>query len=296
MYIKTMLLKKLRCYIAVVDNGSFSKAAADLDMSQAAMSQQIKSLEDEVGAQLLVRHNRTFSITPAGTYFYKQVKSFIQKFDQICKRTYELDAENDNTLHIGYPYDYEGSELRKAILEFYETYPDANITLFTGNHEYLYEKLRKDEADMILNDQRRAFSSEYINLVLSDRFYFVSIVCTHPLAQKESIEMNELAFTDLIVISSDDEKVHESSHFKETLGIESPIVYAGNLEIARLMVESGKGYMLTSSCTNSENIASVPLTRNGERVPYTLCAFWKKSRSGYYTGEIAKIIRSQFIS
>ncbi len=67
-----MLLRQLEYLQAVVDNGSFYLAAEQCHVSQSAISQQIKKLEDELGVKLLERHNRTFSLTPAGEHFYKK--------------------------------------------------------------------------------------------------------------------------------------------------------------------------------------------------------------------------------
>ena len=57
---------------AVIENGNFYLAAEQCHVSQSAISQQIKKLEDELGVKLLERHNRTFSLTPAGEHFYRK--------------------------------------------------------------------------------------------------------------------------------------------------------------------------------------------------------------------------------
>ncbi len=66
-----MLLKKQMEYLqAVIETGNFYLAAEKCHVSQSAISQQIKKLEDELDVQLLDRHNRTFSLTPAGEHFF----------------------------------------------------------------------------------------------------------------------------------------------------------------------------------------------------------------------------------
>lgn len=80
-----MLLKQIRYFLAVVDNESFTKAAEQCGVSQSAISQQVKALEDDLGVRLLNRHNRTFSLTKAGDYFYKHaagITSEVQKLEQ----------------------------------------------------------------------------------------------------------------------------------------------------------------------------------------------------------------------
>ena len=59
-----MLFRQMEYLQAVVENGNFYLAAEQCNVSQSAISQQIKKLEDELGAKLLERHNRTFYLAP----------------------------------------------------------------------------------------------------------------------------------------------------------------------------------------------------------------------------------------
>jgi hypothetical protein len=61
-----MKLVRLRYFVAVVEELSFTRAAAKLRIAQPALSRQIRILENEVGAELLVRNGRAFKLTPAG--------------------------------------------------------------------------------------------------------------------------------------------------------------------------------------------------------------------------------------
>lgn len=290
-----MLLGKIRCFISIVEKRSFTKTALDMGLSQSAVSQQMKSLEEELGTELFTRHNRTFSLTPAGEHFYRQMKAFVPKFDQICRETALIGSEDDNTLTIGYPFDYEGDELGKAVIEFSSIYPDVTVSMFAGNHESLYARLRSNEADMIINDQRRAFSEEYVNLVLAKIPYIVELPASHPLAQRDGIEIEELSFMNMIVIASQEQQSSEMSYFRDSLNIQSPVLFAENRDIARLMAESGKGYILKLPNGKVSGKTYLPLMRNGSDVICTLCAFWKKARSGYNTEEFAKLLQKQFI-
>lgn len=67
-----MLFKQISYFLAVVENESFTEAAKACHVSQSAVSQQIKTLEDDLGVRLLDRHNRKFTLTEAGKYFYRK--------------------------------------------------------------------------------------------------------------------------------------------------------------------------------------------------------------------------------
>ena len=61
-----MLFRQIEYFQAIIETGNFYQAAEKCNVSQSAISQQIKKLEQELGVKLLDRHNRTFSLTPDG--------------------------------------------------------------------------------------------------------------------------------------------------------------------------------------------------------------------------------------
>ena len=66
------MLKQLKYFQSVVRLGSFSAVAEEKFISQSAISQQVQALERELGFRLLERKKRTFTLTPAGEYFYQK--------------------------------------------------------------------------------------------------------------------------------------------------------------------------------------------------------------------------------
>ena len=82
-----------------------------LGVSQAAVSQQIRSLEADLGTELFIRHNRTFSLTEAGSYFYTHLRPLSDEYRKIIRETKRLGKGIPRSLRIGYPVNYEGAEL-----------------------------------------------------------------------------------------------------------------------------------------------------------------------------------------
>ena len=97
------MLKQLKYFQSVVRFGSVSAVAEDNFISQSAISQQVQSLERELGFALLVRKNRSFSLTPAGEYFYRKSLLLTADCDRMC-------AEAAN-LKIGYLRTYAGGRV-----------------------------------------------------------------------------------------------------------------------------------------------------------------------------------------
>lgn len=102
------MLKQLKYFQSVVRLGSFSAAAEENFISQSAISQQVQSLERELGFALLVRKNRSFSLTPAGEYFYRKSLLLTADCDRMCAEAAKIAKGEAANLKIGYLRTYAG--------------------------------------------------------------------------------------------------------------------------------------------------------------------------------------------
>lgn len=236
------MLKQIKYFQAVVRCGSFTKAAEECYISQSAISQQIQALEHELGISLLVRGNRKFTVTPAGEYFYKKSLILTADFEKLCRETVRISREDEPQLRIGYLKCYSGKEFQQAVAEFTDKYPDIAIYMINGNHEELYDELRKGRADLILNDQRRAFSDEYVNWLLTTSECYIEIAGRSPIAKRDSIDVRELKEISCILVASQSQRENEQEYYRDIVGIGGEFLFAENLEEARLLVIGGKAF------------------------------------------------------
>ncbi len=291
-------LKQIKYFQAVVRLGSFSKAAEECYISQSAISQQIRALERELGVTLLKRENRRFSLTPAGEHFYKQSLILTADFDRLCRETVRIANGNDFSLRIGYLKGYGGAEFQKAVAEFTAKYPDISVDMRGGNHEDLYEWLRTDSVDLVLNDQRRAFSDEYVNLILSEIGCYIEISARNPIAVLKSVNADDLVHMPCILVSSRGQQETEQTYYREIYGFHGDFLFAENLYEARLMVAGDKGFLPIeggeSPSQFAETITRLPLCRNGKPIHRNYCAFRKAAGGGYYIEKFAEILKKQF--
>lgn len=292
------MLKQIKYFQAVVRCKSFSEAAEECFISQSAISQQIQALERELGVKLLHRENRKFSLTPAGEHFYRKSLLLMEDFEKICKETVRI-AQGDNfTLRIGYIKGYGGSEFQKAVAEFTARHPDIPIDMTTGNHEELYDLLRTDCVDLVLNDQRRAFSDEYVNLILTTIGCHIELSVRSPLSSLDCVNVDDLRRLPCILVSSKEQQEIERTHYQEIYGIDSEYLFAESLEEARLMVIAGKGFLPIeggdSPAQYAETMIRRSLCRGGKPILRNYCAFWKVDNSRYYIEEFAEILKKQF--
>ena len=105
------MLKQLKYFQSVVRLGSFSAAAGENFISQSAISQQVQSLERELGFALLVRKNRSFSLTPAGEYFYRKSLLLTAACDRMCAEAAKIAKGEAANLKIAYLRTYAGGRV-----------------------------------------------------------------------------------------------------------------------------------------------------------------------------------------
>ena len=292
------MLKQIKYFQSVVRNNSFSEAAEENFISQSAISQQIQALERELGFILLERRNRTFTLTPAGEYFYQKSLVLTADYERMCTEAARIAQGGQASLKIGYLRCYTGNEFHQALEQFAEQYPDVAVSIEYGNHEELYELLRTEQVDMVLNDQRRAFSEEYVNLILATICSHVEISSRNPLAHKEQITPEELKNIPCILVSSQAQRETEQEYYKTIVGFQGEFLYAENLEEARMMVIGRKGFMPVEGNGSvpfvGASISRIPLVRENEPILRNYCAFWKKDNSGFYVESFAEILQTQF--
>lgn len=290
-----MLLRQMRYFVAVVEANSFTEAAEQCFISQSAISQQIRALEQELGVQLIHRENRRFSLTPAGEYFYNHAKPILAQAEALMRETRRLGEDDELVLRIGYLRCYSGLELHQAIAEFSALYPEVRLSIENGTHEALYDLLRPGEVDLILSDQRRAFSDVYENLVLAQGGIFAELSLNHPLSQGASVSLEALSTLPCILITDKDQADNERTYYQNTLGFGPSFLFADNLEEARLMAVGGRGYLPLEQVGTlpavSAGLCRLPVLQNGHPILRSYCAFWRKDRSTYYIEEFAAILK-----
>ena len=113
-----------------------------------------------------------------------------------------------------------------------------------------------------------------------------------------SIEVSELKNLTCILVAQPDQQEEERRYYEEIIGLRGNYLFADSLRDARLKLITGEGYMpvdvIAGEAWFDASLSRILLTRNGESVKKTYCAFWKKDNSGYYIEAFADILNNRF--
>lgn len=293
-----MLLKQIQYFIAVVEYNSFTEASMQCYVSQSAISQQIKLLEEELDVELLKREGRSFSLTEAGEYFYRHSKAILDEIESVKLETKRRGQNKELSLKIGYPKNFGFYEIQSAISQFCDIYPEVSISIVSGTHEELYQLLREKKIDLKISEQRRTYNDDYYNYELKHSDSFVEISTLNSLSQKEILSVEELKHLSCIIVVSKGYEESEKNFYENDLMLSRQFLYADSLEQARLMVTGNRGFLPIDVIGKVDNpiqgIKRVPMQRNGKPVQRNYFACWNKENTNYYIEEFVELLRNLF--
>ena len=129
-----MLLRQIKYFVTVVDTGSFTEAAEECFISQSAISQQILSLEKELGVQLLVRSTRRFTLTEPGKYLYSYGKKLLGETEKLKNGTIAAAAGQEGSLKVCYLNSFADDRLYKAVSMFKQQNAGVRLNVSGGTH------------------------------------------------------------------------------------------------------------------------------------------------------------------
>jgi DNA-binding transcriptional LysR family regulator len=291
------MLDALRYFQSIVQTRSFTQAAYDCHISQSAISQQIKSLELSLGVKLIDRSSRKIELTKAGQYFYEKSLILVADYDRLVEQTVRIASQNEHEFTIGYLNRYEGMALAKAIAKLSHQEPDLTIHTFAESHDGLYKAMQSGKADLIFNDQRRAFSDLYCNYSLGKKPLQIEVSAHNPISHLKSIEVSELKNTPCILISTPQEQETEKEYYSDILQVESDFIFAPDLASARLLASQNKGFLPLEPSASSHNSVTknLYLTLQHQPVDINYCCFWKKENNSSLHEKFAYLLHQEFL-
>jgi DNA-binding transcriptional LysR family regulator len=186
-----MELSQLAFFVAVVEEGSFSKAAERVFRTQPAVSIAIKRLEEEIGEPLFERSQRTPTLTEAGKLVYDYAIRILALCNQTRNVVDELRSLERGRVRIGANESTSLYLLPHVILDFREQHPNVKVEIYRQSSDRLPREVLDQNVDFAV----LAFKPEEGNLesfpILKDELVLI-MSPKHPLAKRDSVTVKEL--------------------------------------------------------------------------------------------------------
>jgi DNA-binding transcriptional LysR family regulator len=144
---KLLSLQQVRCFCAALELGSFTAAAASLRVSQPAVAEQIRKLEQALGADLFVRGGRGVVPTEAGRAFAEPAVRSLRAIEDAADTVGELNALRSGTTAIGVFGEPSAWRVDELVARFLRRHPDVSLRLVGRNSSAIAERVRRGELE-----------------------------------------------------------------------------------------------------------------------------------------------------
>lgn len=271
-----MNINQLKYFIAVAEYKSFTKAANQYYISQTAITQQIRALEENMEVQLIDRTKRPISLTPAGNVFLNEAKAILERMNTAIGKVRDASTGLVGMLRIGYTKGYERSNLSNILRSFHLEFPNILITCYRCDTDMLAAGLFNDDYDIIFTwDSTNILQERGIEYKLMELApLVVALYAGHPFAQRNSLSRKELKNeTILYMTPSGTGESFGDNHFMELYrqaGYQPNILFRSNdIESILMMVAAEEGISIlpsyvTNKLKDADNLVFVPLIGEGE--------------------------------
>lgn len=149
----------LKVFIAVAKIGSFTRAAEFLNLSQPAVTHQIKNLENMLRTKLFVRFQSKIALTRAGEILLKHAEDINLLYQSAWREIQEANNRVAGEAHLGAASLLGIYLLPRIIGEFRKTYPDVNISMLVGNSKEIVKYLQSDVIELAIVSEPILFSN-----------------------------------------------------------------------------------------------------------------------------------------
>jgi DNA-binding transcriptional LysR family regulator len=165
------MIDLLRTFLAVVDGGSVTSAAASLNMSQAAASQQVKRLEEMLDCRLFERVGRRLVLAPAGERLLAQAQRLVSQADELLSAMRRPAFEGE--VRLGVPYDIIGSFVPGILRRFARAQPRVRVSLVCEDSRVVRQQLRSGGCDIALTTETEC--GRHGETLRTDRLVWVGV-------------------------------------------------------------------------------------------------------------------------
>ncbi|MDD6043331.1 MAG: LysR family transcriptional regulator [Eubacteriaceae bacterium] len=284
-----MHINQLKYFVSVAYYQSFTQAAEYHHMKQAAITQQIKALEDRMNVVLFNRHKRPIELTPAGRVLYHEARAILERVEGAVAKTREASTGAVGSIRIGYEKGYERSDLSDRLRDFHNEYPNILLVCHREGTDALADRLMSDDLDVIFAwDSKNISTRDEINHKLDMRSGLSVVLYTgHPFATRRYLKREELCNETILYMtpSGNDDSIGDMHYMQlyEKAGFQPKILLKSNdLESLLMMVAAEQGVTVVPSycvekLNNADNLVFLPL--DGEEEYEDIYMMWKSSHS-----------------
>ncbi len=260
--------RHLRTIKAIHESGGLARAADQLNITQSALSHQIKGLEDQAGVELFVRRSKPMRLSPAGLRLLRLAQQVLPQVEALQAEFDGLRKGSSGRMHIAIECHACFEWLFPVLEAFRKDWPDVDVDIRPGLAFDALPALLKEEVDLVVSSDPETIPDVTFTELFDYNAVFVA-AANHPLAQKEFIEADDFRGQTLITYPVERTRLDVFSQLLIPAKVEPAAVRQVELTaVILLLVASNRGvavlpdWVVREVKYNSDYVTR-PLTKDG---------------------------------
>lgn len=227
-------------FLRVLEQGSFTRAAAALGYSQSAVSQMIQSLEAELDVTLLHRGRHGVKLSPEGESLLPYIQSAVNHYNALHEAVRGMKHLEGGLIRIGTLSSYSSQWLPPLIKEFKALYPKVRFLFHQGDYSSIPEWIRTGEVDFGFINPDAETAAELDTIMVRTGGHKAILHPEHPLAKLETVPLQLLATEPFVLLETGDYSETLNAFYQEGLRPQIELRMHDNFSVCS-MVEANVG-------------------------------------------------------
>ena len=237
-----MRIEYMREFVAIHDEGNFSRAARSLFMTQPALSRHMQELERELGVRLIDRDRHSVSLTEAGERAYKGFRQILRSYDRLSEDIAGYKAGLTGNLRIGMLYYTIRQDFGDAMERFSAEYPGVRLRRFSYQPQEVFQALAEERIDVGVLPRANHPNADWLcyqDVATDGLAALVSV--GHPLASRDELTLDDLADETGILLRDDSFSNRCYTEALARVGFElRNVVYTDNIDTVPMELKRGR--------------------------------------------------------
>lgn len=248
--------RQLRAYVALAQQGSYTRAAKELHLTQSAVSHAMRQLQDQLECQLLYKVGKTVRLTERGKAFLQHAENLLHGMEQAVQELKSEGLEDRGRLQIGCSTASSQFILPPVLREFKDCFPRFEISILPGDTPHLVEQLQHHRLDLAVCLMPPETGAIAAHKLFDDELYFL-VSPRHPWADSGRMRKDMLRETQFILYSrrSVTFELIESWLLNQGVRLGS-FIEMGNYEAIKELIKLGLGVGVMAPWVAREELES----------------------------------------
>jgi DNA-binding transcriptional LysR family regulator len=246
---QTVELRELRMFLALAEELHFGRTAERLQLTPSRVSQSLRALEDKLGAQLVHRTSRRVRLTPFGEGLLRDAAPVIERLDAVLERTNASARSLEGTLRLGLLSGPAGGPHLVEIVNAFESrHPESSVETVQMAWDDPVGRLRKNDVEVMATWVPLNEPDLVVGPTLSRQPRTLAVAHDHPLAERDDVDVEELADHQVVRLDNDwPKELREAvvpSRTPQGRPIDGPRVGGGGRALLDLPVRVARGELV----------------------------------------------------